>query len=111
MVSKIQRAKHNIYRGLLHTLCGQKLPSSYFISHGFERCPYEYILYVKFNSVGDILILYLSIDNLIFMGNNPKLIYEFTKAMINNFQMINLYLMSYFLSLVVNKLDEGIFIA
>ena len=43
---------------------------SYFIGNGFHRCPYEHTLYIKSNS-GDILIVCLYMDDLIFIDNNP----------------------------------------
>lgn len=30
---------------------------SYFVEHGFQRCPFEHTLYIKFIDPGDILIV------------------------------------------------------
>ena len=84
---------------------------TYFIEHGFLRCPYEHTLYIKFNPEGDVLIVCLYVDDLIFTGNNPKLISEFREAMISQFEMTDLGLMSYFLGIEVHQLDDGIFIS
>ncbi|XP_027167052.1 uncharacterized protein LOC113767079 [Coffea eugenioides] len=43
--------------------------------------------------------------------NNPKLISKFREAMISQFEMTDLGLMSYFLGIVVHQLDGGIFIS
>ena len=55
---------------------------SYFIAHDFHRCPYGHALYIKSSAYGDILIVWLYVDDLIFMGNNLKLVQEFKEAMI-----------------------------
>jgi len=83
---------------------------SYFIGHGFHRCPYKHTLYIKFNTDGDILTVCLYMDDLIFTGNNPKLISTFREAMISQFEMTDLGLMSYFLGIEVSQLKDGIFI-
>ena len=84
---------------------------TYFVEYGFLRCPYEHTLYIKFNPEGDVLIVCLYVDDLIFTGNNPKLISEFREAMISQFEMTDLGLMSYFLGIEVHQLDGGIFIS
>ena len=65
----------------------------------------------KFVDPGDILIVCLYVDDLIFTGNNSKLIVEFKEAMISCFEMTNLGLMSYFFGIEVNQRDDGIFIS
>ena len=39
----------------------------YFIQNDFTRCPYEHALYLKTNSHGDILLVCLYVDDLIFI--------------------------------------------
>ena len=41
---------------------------SYFLTRDFQRCPYEHTLYIKSSARGDILIVCLYVDNLIFTG-------------------------------------------
>jgi len=84
---------------------------SYFIEHGFQRCPYEPTLYVKSNKEGGIIIVCLYVDDLIFTSNNPALISEFREAMISHFEMTDLGLMSYFLGIEVTQTDGEIFIS
>ena len=85
--------------------------NSWFVHNGFERCPYKHTLYVKSIDPGDILIMCLYADDLIFIGNNSKLIVEFREVMISCFKMTNLGLMFYFLDIEVNWRDDGIFIS
>lgn len=63
---------------------------AYFVEHGFIKCIYEHTLYIKGNPSGDILIVYLYVDDLIFTDNNSKLIYEFKETTINHFWIIDL---------------------
>ena len=84
---------------------------TYFINNGFHRSPYEHALYVKTNKAGDIIVVCLYVDDLIFTGNNPKLLAEFKENMSTQFEMTNLGLMSYFLGIEVKQTNEGIFIS
>lgn len=43
---------------------------SYFAQHGFEKCPFEHILYVKFVDLENILVVCLYVDDPIFTSNN-----------------------------------------
>lgn len=40
---------------------------SYFIENEFYKCPYEHMLYIKSNSNGDIIIVYLYMVDLILL--------------------------------------------
>lgn len=115
----VKRGQENKVYRLIKALYGLKQAprawytriDSYFIGHGFQRCPYEHTLYIKFKPDEDILIVCLYVDDLIFTGNNPKLIFEFREAMISQFEMTDLGLMSYFLGIEVSQLDNRIFIS
>jgi hypothetical protein len=78
------------------------------VSHGFQRCPYEHTLYIKFVEPGNIFIVCLYVDDLIFTDNNSMMIVEFRKAMTHHIEMIDLDLMSYFLGIEVIHRDYGI---
>jgi hypothetical protein len=58
---------------------------SYFVENGFQRFPYEHMLYIKFVKPGDVLIVCLYVDHLIFTCNNSKMITEFREAMTRHF--------------------------
>ncbi|PAM41459.1 hypothetical protein CEJ63_24880, partial [Acinetobacter baumannii] len=47
----------------------------YFKENGFTKCPHEHALYIKFKD-GDVLIVCLYVDDLIFTGNNPSFFEE-----------------------------------
>lgn len=84
---------------------------TYLIKNGFHKSPYEHALYVKTNQDGDIIIVCLYVDDLIFTDNNLKLLAEFKESMSIQFKMTNMGLISYFLGIEVNQTDEGIFIS
>ncbi|KAM1324060.1 hypothetical protein EV1_044901 [Malus domestica] len=67
-------------------------------------------LYVKVKD-GDILIVCLYVDDLIFTGSNPSMFEEFKRVMTNEFEMTHIGLMAYYLSIEVKKNKEGIFIS
>ena len=82
----------------------------YFQENGFLKCPYEPALYIKSNAKGDMLIVCLYVDDLIFTGNNPSMFDEFRKDMNSNFEMTDMGLMSFFLGLEIEQTGDGIFL-
>ncbi len=82
---------------------------SYLLENGFNRCRNEPTLYTKMNEQGEILIVCLYVDDLIFTGDLS--IDIFKVAMKKEFEMTNLGLMRYFLGIEVNQNDKGIFIS
>ncbi|RZB65513.1 Retrovirus-related Pol polyprotein from transposon TNT 1-94 [Glycine soja] len=81
----------------------------YFQDKNFIKCPYEHALYIKAQS-GDMLIVCLYVDDLIFTGNNPSMFEEFKKDMSNEFEMTDMGLRAYYLGIEVKQEDKGIFI-
>lgn len=53
----------------------------YFQENNFTKCPHEHALNVKIKD-GDILIMCIYVDDLIFTGINPSMFEEFKKTMI-----------------------------
>ena len=70
----------------------------YFQENNFTKCPNEHGLYVKIKD-GNILIMCIYVDDLIFTRSNSSIFEEFKKAMIKEFKMTDIRLMSYYLSL------------
>ena len=66
---------------------------------------------MKVNSNGDVLLICLYVDDLIFTGNNSHMIKEFKKTMTQEFEMTDIGLMSFFLGIEVKQNNEGIFIS
>lgn len=65
---------------------------------------------MKANDYGDLLILCLYVDDVIFTGNYLKMISDFQNIMMKEFEMTDLCLMSYFLGIEVVQENDGIFI-
>ena len=83
----------------------------YFRRREFIKCPHEYGLYVKKKENGDMLIVCLYVDDLIFTRNNSEMISEFKREMAAEFEMTDIGLMSYYLGIEVKQSDDGIFIS
>jgi hypothetical protein len=84
---------------------------SYLLSNGFSKNNSEPTLYIKINNQGEILIIFLYVDDLIFTGNINLSIEEFRTTMKKEFEMKNIGLLRYFLGIEVKQRNEGIFIS
>ena len=83
---------------------------TYFIKQGFERCESEHTLFIKTGERGNILIVSLYVDDLIFIGN-CEMIIDFKNSMKQEFDMTDLGKMRYFLGVEVLQCSEGIYIS
>ena len=81
---------------------------SYMMENGFKRSTSEPTLYTKINEQGQILIVCVYVDDLIFTSNLS--IDMFKTTMKREFEMTDLGLMKYFLGIEVTQNDKGIFI-
>ena len=54
-------------------------------------------LYVKREGTRDFLVICLYVEDLIYMGTNTKMVEDFKKVMMKEFEMTDLGLMKYFL--------------
>ncbi|KAK4386523.1 Retrovirus-related Pol polyprotein from transposon TNT 1-94 [Sesamum angolense] len=79
------------------------------MDRGFRRSLSEHTLYIK-SQGNDTLIVSLYVDDLIYTGNNEKMIQDFKEDMMKKFEMSNLGLMHFFLGIEINQEKEGIFI-
>jgi hypothetical protein len=82
--------------------------NSYFLKNVFVKCFYEYVIYIKIKESGDTFIVWLYMDDLIFTSNNLKIFRDFKQAMIKEFEMINIVLMTYYVGLVIIFIDISI---
>ncbi|KAL9251423.1 Retrovirus-related Pol polyprotein from transposon RE1-like protein [Drosera capensis] len=83
----------------------------YFQENNFKKFPYEHTLYVKMNEKGDMLLMCLYVDDLIFTGNKPSMFEDFRKVMAREFEMTNICSMSYYLVVKLRQKEDGIFIS
>lgn len=82
---------------------------SYFSREGFVKCDFEHTLFVK-TEQGQILIVSLYVDDLIFTGSCENLIAKFKESMKKTFDMTDLGRMRYFLGVEILQKDDSIFI-
>ncbi|KAK3036207.1 hypothetical protein RJ639_030651 [Escallonia herrerae] len=82
----------------------------YFQEKSVRKCTYEHTLYIKMNGKGDILIVCLYVNDLIFTGNNVKMFDDFKKEMAKEFEMIDIGFMSYYRGIEIKQRDDGTFI-
>ena len=80
------------------------------MSNEFSKSDREPTLYIKEEN-GNMLIIFLYVDDLIFTGNDNFQIGEFKEAMKNEFEMTDLGLLKYFLGIEVKQMNNGIFIS
>ena len=114
---KVAGEEHKVYK-LKRTLYGlKKAPrawynriDSYLMSNGFSKSDGEPTLYINAEN-GNVLIFVLYVDDLIFTGNDNFLIGEFKEAIKNEFEMIDLGLLKYFLGIEIKQMHDGIFIS
>ena len=78
--------------------------------NGFRKRNGEPTVYIKAEN-GNVLIFVLYVDDLIFIENENFQIGELKEAMKNEFKMIDLGLLKYFLGIEVKQIHDGIFIS
>jgi hypothetical protein len=106
MVYKLRKALYGLRQA--PRVCYSKI-EAYFSSEEFEKCPHEHTLFVKYGAEKEILIVSLYVDDLIYTGNNQRLMKDFKSSMKKRFAMTDLGKMRYFLGVEVNQSSEGIF--
>ena len=83
----------------------------YFTNQGFRRSQSEPTLYIKTQGQNHTLIISLYVDDLIYTGNDEKMIKEFKEDMMKTFEMSDLGLMHYFLGIEISQENGGIFLS
>lgn len=81
----------------------------YFAREGFRKCHCEHTLFVKAEK-GDVLIVSVYVDDLIYTSSSETMIVEFKRSMEEEFAMTDLGKMKYFLGVEVVQDEQGIFI-
>lgn len=110
--------EHKVYR-LKKALYGLKQAprawynhiETYFLKEGFQKCLYEHTLFIKIEDGGNMLIVCLYVDDLIYTGSNTAMFESFKKSMMVEFEMSDLGMMHYYLGIEVLQSSTGIFIS
>jgi hypothetical protein len=113
----LQGSEHQVYK-LKKALYGLKQAprawysklESYLATNDFLKCPHEHTLFMKKKEKGEILIVCVYVDDLIYTGNDEVMFQEFKTMMMKEFAMTDLGKMRYFLGIEVLQGCNGIFI-
>nr|GEZ96296.1 putative ribonuclease H-like domain-containing protein [Tanacetum cinerariifolium] len=84
--------------------------ANYFLENGFQRGKIDQKLFIK-RQKGDILLVQIYVDDIIFGLINKDLCKAFEKLMKDKFQMSSMGELTFFLGLQVKQKKEGIFIS
>ncbi|GJV48120.1 putative ribonuclease H-like domain-containing protein [Tanacetum coccineum] len=106
-VYKVEKALYGLHqapRAWYETL------STYLLENRFQRGHIDKTLFIK-RDQGDILIVHVYVDDIIFGSTKKKLCTEFEKMMHKKFQMSSIDELTFFLGLQVKQKEDGIFIS
>ncbi|GJV40888.1 putative ribonuclease H-like domain-containing protein [Tanacetum coccineum] len=106
-VYKVEKALYGLHqapRAWYETL------STYLLDNGFKRGKINKTLFIK-RYKGDILLVQVYVDDIIFGSTNKKLCIAFEKLMHEKFQMSSMGELTFFLGLQVQQKKNGIFIS
>ncbi|GJY48427.1 putative ribonuclease H-like domain-containing protein [Tanacetum coccineum] len=84
--------------------------STYLLDNGFHRGQIDKTLFIK-RIKGDILLVQVYVDDIIFGSTKKVLCTEFEKLMHKKFQISSMGELTFFLGLQVTQKDDGIFIS
>nr|GEV70474.1 retrovirus-related Pol polyprotein from transposon TNT 1-94 [Tanacetum cinerariifolium] len=107
---------NKVYR-LKKALYGLKQPprawydelSNFLVSKGFSKGSIDPTLFITKHK-GDILLVQIYVDDIIFGSTNPKLSKQFEKLMLNKFEMSIIGELKFFLRILIHQSSRGIFI-
>ncbi|GJU71604.1 putative ribonuclease H-like domain-containing protein [Tanacetum coccineum] len=83
--------------------------ANYLLGNGFKRGKIDQTLFIK-KQKGDILLVQVYVDDIIYGSTNKELCTGFDKLMKDKFQMSSMGELTFFLGLQVQQKEDGIFI-
>nr|GEX15722.1 hypothetical protein [Tanacetum cinerariifolium] len=84
--------------------------ANYLLENGFQRGKIDQALFIK-SQKGDILLVHIYVNDIIFCSTNKDLCKAFEKLMKDKFQMSSIGELIFFLGLQVKQKQDGIFIS
>ncbi|GKC12662.1 putative ribonuclease H-like domain-containing protein [Tanacetum coccineum] len=106
-VYKVEKALHGLHQALR---AWYETLSTYLLKNRFQRGQIDKTLFIK-RDQGDILIVQVYVDDIIFRFAKKNLCTEFEKMMHKKFQMSSIGELTFFLGLQVKQKEDGIFIS
>ncbi|GJT63668.1 putative ribonuclease H-like domain-containing protein [Tanacetum coccineum] len=106
-VYKVEKALYGLHQALR---AWYKTLSTYLLDNGFQRGKIDKTLFIK-RYKGDILLVQVYVDDIIFGSTKKELCVEFEKLMHEKFQMSSMGELTFFLGLQVQQKKDDIFIS
>ncbi|GKB31994.1 putative ribonuclease H-like domain-containing protein, partial [Tanacetum coccineum] len=106
-VYKVEKALYGLHQA---PKAWYKTLSTYLLENGFRRGTIDKTLFIK-KDKGDILLVQVYVDDIIFGSTKKFLCVEFGQMMHKRFQMSSIGELTFFLGLQVKQKDDGIFIS
>ncbi|GJU58858.1 putative ribonuclease H-like domain-containing protein [Tanacetum coccineum] len=106
-VYKVEKALYGLHQSLR---AWYEILSTYLLGNGFKRGTIDKTLFIK-KDKGDILLVQVYVDDIIFGSTKKSLCTEFKQMMHKRFQMSSMWELTFFLGLQVKQKDDGIFIS
>nr|GEU68169.1 putative ribonuclease H-like domain-containing protein [Tanacetum cinerariifolium] len=107
MVYKVVKAIYGLHQALR---AWSKTLANYLLENGFQRKKIDQTLFIK-KQKGDILLVQVYVDDIIFGSTNKDLCKAFEKLMKDKFKMSLMGELTFFLGLQVKHKQDGIFIS
>ncbi|GJZ02623.1 putative ribonuclease H-like domain-containing protein [Tanacetum coccineum] len=106
-VYKVEKALYGLHQALR---AWYETLSTYLLDNGFQRGKIDKTLFIR-RDKGDILLVQVYIDDIIFGSTKKSLCTKFEKMMHKKFQMSSMGELTFFLGLQVKQKEDGIFIS
>ncbi|GJU36345.1 putative ribonuclease H-like domain-containing protein [Tanacetum coccineum] len=106
-VYKVEKALYGLHQA---PRAWYKTLSTYLLENGFRRGIIDKTLFIK-KDKGDVLLVQVYVDDVIFGSTKKSLCVEFESLMHKKFQMSSMGEITFFLGLQVMQRDDGIFIS
>ncbi|KAI5317697.1 hypothetical protein L3X38_037404 [Prunus dulcis] len=113
----LKNASHKVYK-LRKALYGLKQAprawyseiDAYLSMCKFKRSITEATLYTRSNSEGDLIIVSIYVDDIVYTGSGERMQTEFKREMMQRYEMSDLGLLHHFLGMGILQTDQGVFI-
>ncbi|GKC34921.1 putative ribonuclease H-like domain-containing protein [Tanacetum coccineum] len=106
-IYKVEKALYGLHQA---PRAGYETLSTYMLDNGFQRGKINKTLFIR-RDKGDILLVQVYVDDIIFGSTKKSLCTEFEKMMHKKFQMSSMGELTFFLGLQVKQKEDGIFIS
>ncbi|GJV02838.1 putative ribonuclease H-like domain-containing protein [Tanacetum coccineum] len=106
-VYKVVKAPYGLHQALR---AWYETLAKYLLDNGFHKGKIDQTLFIK-KQKGDILLVHVYVDDIIFGSTKKELCIKFEKLMHDKFQMSSMGELTFFLGLQVKQKEDGIFIS